>query len=476
MTQSAPAFEIVLVWTDPSNGVESLLSTADLNVRVDGETIWPVAGEFDTAVDIFADDLLAHLTEFWKPLLLRQTYPVKGTPDRPTSLRRVAERRWDELPRAIVDNEESRVSAFEDAHDLSRAFAGQFGLPPLFLMRAGQSLIVDTGDELRVVAFESARQALSATGDAIAQRLSVDAKWAALIRAWELRDEGAPDQLLAWSTSLKPSLAKELVEEGVLVAPETVQEAANDNNELRLAARMASALPEQVVREVLKLVSSFEKRDAPELDKLADAVSAHVAEGFADQRPFVQGQAAAVFLRQQLNLASVQRIDIYGLIERLGIALHSPEVTPPTLEGLSVWGVNHGPAILINTASDRLNGWGLASASARVTAAHELCHQLLDRGHALSAVDVLGSRMPNDVEARAKSFAGEFLLPGRVAADVWLRLDLPPSVENIDSCLTKLQRTYGVTRSVAAWKLDHGLRSHDIDLTYWLDSAAPNRW
>lgn len=143
---------------------------------------------------------------------------------------------------------------------------------------------------------------------------------------------------------------------------------------------------------------------------------------------------------------------------------------------MSVWGGNHGPAILINSASDRLSGRGMKSASARVTAAHELCHQLLDRGHALSAVDVLDSRMPNDVEARAKSFAGELLLPGRVAADVWIRLDLAPSDESIDRCLKKLQGTYGVTRSVAAWKLDHGLRTHDVDLTFWLNTAAPNRW
>lgn len=243
MTRYFPPFEIVLVWTDPSGGAESPLSTADINVRVNGETIWPVAGEFDTVVDVFVDDLLAHLTEYWKPLLLRQTYPVKVTPDRPTSLRRVAEGRWDELPRAIVENEESRVSAFEDAHDLSRAFAGQFGLPPLYLLRSGQSLIVDTGDELRTVAFESAREALSNAGDAIAQRLSGDDKWAHLIKAWKARDEGAPEQLLAWSTSLKPSLATQLVREGALLAPQTVQEAANDDNELRLAARMAAPYP-----------------------------------------------------------------------------------------------------------------------------------------------------------------------------------------------------------------------------------------
>lgn len=476
MRRNPSSFETVLVWTNLADGPNASFTTAEVSVCMDGEPFWPVPGERDATVDVFADDLLSHLTEYWKPLLLRQTYPVKDAPDRPSSLRRVAEARWAELPRTIVEDEEARISAFEDAHDLSRAFAGQFGLPPLFLMRSGQSFLIDTGDDLRITDFDIVRKALSDLGDAIAERLSQAGKWDVLIDAWRNRDSGAPEQLLAWSTSLQPALASRLAAEGKLTAPQSVLDAANDNDELRLAARMASALPEAVIREVLTLVGSFDHHDAPELDQLAQAVGDHIAADFGDQRPFVQGEAAASFVRQQLGYASVQRIDIFELIQRLGITLHTPAVEPGTLEGLSVWGARHGPAILINDAADRLNGLGLKSASARVTAAHELCHQLLDRGHALSAVDVLDSRMPNDVEARAKAFAGEFLLPGRVAADAWLALDAAPSIDAMNRCVKKLCSTYGVTRSVAAWKLDHGLRIRDIDLTYWLNQVAPKRW
>jgi len=110
-----------------------------------------------------------------------------------------------------------------------------------------------------------------------------------------------------------------------------------------------------------------------------------------------------------------------------------------------------------------------------VTLAHELCHLLLDRGHALTAVEVLHSRMPPDIESRAKAFAGELLLPGRIAADLWVRTGSPRSTNGLSGLIGLLRRRYGVTRSVAAWKLEHGLHARDIDLRILLDAVVPNR-
>jgi Zn-dependent peptidase ImmA (M78 family) len=94
----------------------------------------------------------------------------------------------------------------------------------------------------------------------------------------------------------------------------------------------------------------------------------------------------------------------------------------------------------------------------------------------LTAVDVLNSRMPAATESRAKAFAGEFLLPGRVAADVWYRMDRPQSEDGLRKCLRRLCAVYGLTLSVAAWKLEHGLQLHDIDLAQQLDQIVPQRW
>jgi hypothetical protein len=83
--------------------------------------------------------------------------------------------------------------------------------------------------------------------------------------------------------------------------------------------------------------------------------------------------------------------------------------------------------------------------------------------------------MPTSVEQRAKAFAGEFRLPGRVAADAWIRSGAPRLAADLKSFLARLGGKYGVPLSVAAWKLEHGLYRHGVDLRHALDLAAPSR-
>jgi hypothetical protein len=471
--------QFVLRWVDTEGG-QRVHTVAMFSVLVDGKPAWPALGESEVTLEIYVDDLLSHLAEFWKPLMLRQTYPVGEPPDRPSKLRAVAARRWIELPPEIVEKEDERVNAFEEAHDLSRAFSGLFDLPSLFLFRAADLMLVDTPWRYWEVEFAAVERALSDLGDRIAERLdNIDnGKWSDLVMSWRTRNHGNPTRLLAWATSLSTESARSLVEEGVLEAPNSVSEAANDDNEMRLAARMSSALPIEQIRQILTLVQSFKCHQAVNFDQLAEATAGHVHDGFAHRRPFEQGQAAATFVREYFGLASVQRIDIFKLIADIGLDLHARPVEPPSLDGLAVWGPKHGPAVLINASGARVGGKAdlKNNGAARVTAAHELCHLLLDRGHALSAVDVLRSRMSPATESRAKAFAGEFLLPGRVAADIWFRLDRPQTEDGLRKCLRRLCVVYGVTRSVAAWKLEHGLYVHDIDLAQQLDQIVPQRW
>jgi Zn-dependent peptidase ImmA (M78 family) len=81
---------------------------------------------------------------------------------------------------------------------------------------------------------------------------------------------------------------------------------------------------------------------------------------------------------------------------------------------------------------------------------------LVDRDHPLGAVEVLRSRMPGNVESRARAFAGEFLLPTSAAANTWDRAGSPLSRDPLVSVLQLLADFYGVSFSVAAWKLEHG--------------------
>lgn len=227
-------------WKEPKHQ-----TTADFTVAVDGEIIWPIEGAEGVCLEVQVDDLLSYLTEFWKPLLLRQTYPISVTPERPSLLAAEAEKRWQSQPGEVIEREELLVSAFEEAHDLSRCFAGLFDLPPLWLMRAGDRMLIETRSALRSVAFADARRSLSEVGDKIARHLdaSCEGRWAELLGAWRGRDRGEPEVLLAWAAGLDREVASRFVSDETLSGPDTVTDAANDDDELRVAARMAGALP-----------------------------------------------------------------------------------------------------------------------------------------------------------------------------------------------------------------------------------------
>ncbi|WP_373852123.1 ImmA/IrrE family metallo-endopeptidase [Bradyrhizobium sp.] len=475
---SADSLKFLLTWAPPG-GEDARLTTVGLAVRIGERTIWPIDGADEVILEVQADDLLSYLTEFWKPLILRQTYPVAIQPERPSLLRAEAEKRWGSAPEETIEREDGLVTAFEEAHDLSRSFAGMFDLPPFWLVRQGDRMLVETRAGLRSVTFENARSALGAAGDDIALHLEAtkDDRWSDLLTAWRRRDRGDPATLLAWATSLDRGIAASFVKEGLLAAPDNVAEAANDNDELRIAARMASALPQEQIRQIIALVGSFEKCEAESLYDLGKDVRAYITKSFGDRRPFEQGEAAANFVRSRLNLSREDKVDVFGTVERLGASLQPKSVEPATLFALAVWGPRHGPAVLLNELA---MNWPRDIAFrdnwlARVTLAHELCHLLVDQEHTLTAIEVLHSRMPLDIERRAKAFAGELLLPGIVAAELWEKAKSPRSLVELDKFISELCRDFGVTKSVAAWKLEHGLHKKDIDLRVLLDAVAPNR-
>jgi hypothetical protein len=470
--------KFALSWSPPGARARRI-TTASLCVRIGSRTIWPVDGADDVSLEIQADDLLSYLTEFWKPLILRQTYPIASQPDRPSLLRSEAEKRWASAPDETIEREDELVTAFEEAHDLSRCFAGLFDLPALWLVRQGDRMLVETRSALRSVAFDEAQAALRVVGDEIARHLNAAEaeRWSDLLSAWRSRDQGDPAVLLAWAASLDRQVAQSFAKEGVLEAPQSVTEAANDNDELRIAARMASALPQEQIRQIISLVQSFEKCEARPLDAFGADFRAYIAKSFADRRPFEQGEAGANFVRARLNLRDEEQVDVFRIVEALGVSLRPDSVEPSTLFALAVWGPRHGPAVLLNKLAmhyppeiEFRKNW-----LARVTLAHELCHLMLDQDHTLSTVEVLHNRMPLDIERRARAFAGEFLLPGSVAAKLWQKAKSPRSLDQLDKFVGELCRDFGVTKNVAAWKLEHGLHKIDVDLRVLLDTVAPNR-
>lgn len=88
---------------------------------------------------------------------------------------------------------------------------------------------------------------------------------------------------------------------------------------------------------------------------------------------------------------------------------------------------------------------------------------------------MLNGRMPLFIEQRARAFAAAFMLPSDAAAQVWLEAGAEQTQEGIIRVLRRLTRRFGVTTSVAAWQLEHGLRGQAPNVIFLLDQISPQR-
>ena len=108
--------------------------------------------------------------------------------------------------------------------------------------------------------------------------------------------------MLAWATGLSRDVADDLTREGVLSIPESFADIANDDDELRIAARIgwrAAAAPDPLY---FGFDRGIKKYEAPALDKLASEVSEYIRERYGNRRAHEQGELAARYVREKLDL------------------------------------------------------------------------------------------------------------------------------------------------------------------------------
>jgi len=294
--------------------------------------------------------------------------------------------------------------------------------------------------------------------------------------------------LLALTIGRDKKTAEALIEEKVLEPPSSFADAANDNDQLRLAARMAGPLPLHQIKTIIGKVRIFPFLPSPRLDETVEAARAFLKSELDDERPYVQGNQLAKWLRGYLNISAFHRIDPFDILKYRGVDVRVFDFDIPSLDAIAVWGEKHGPGVVLNEGSRRFLGGHHAriiwrNGAARITAAHELCHLLIDSEHTLSAVDILGGRggrMPLRIEQRARAFAAEFMLPEEVAAVMWKENGSSLERDGVEKVVKTLCRKYGVTASTAAWQLEHGVTSvtpfHRENLAQILDQIAPQRW
>jgi Zn-dependent peptidase ImmA (M78 family) len=389
-------------------------------------------------------ELLEFLSANWARLRLEESPPFELDVWDPLLLRSEATRRWLQLPRAQVEREQAELWAFEHAHDLARALEGAWARP-LWIVREGRSVWLSTSEYRVQQAFEAALATLSELGELIAGRLKdlAHPRAETALSAWRDRDARSTAQLVSYATGLSTNAVqavagKRSLEDVWGLSAETIEP-----NELLAAARMGGpGLSPQSIRKVVDRIRAI----PVSANRLLDACSAQ-AEALLRQEPagepFEEGHRLADWFRDEPGVAnSTGRVDPDAILENWAVRILELSLEDSSVDAVCCWGPRHGPAVLLNPGGRHARDAG----GRRATLAHEIAHLLVDRRGALPLAEVNGGRAPARVEARARAFAAELLLPRRIAGEAFAEAK-DPAAETL-----RLQRRYGVSKEVVAWQ------------------------
>jgi Zn-dependent peptidase ImmA (M78 family) len=211
-------------------------------------------------------------------------------------------------------------------------------------------------------------------------------------------------------------------------------------SELLAAARMSAGLTPGQIAAIVSFVASVPAIETPELDDLSiEATAVRVGSDYA----YDEGLEIARWFRRWLGIGPGKRINPEDLLRRFSVSVQESRLAS-SVDAVAVWGRRHGPCVLINTAGKHAQGL----AGRRASTAHEIAHLLLDRTGALPVAEVLQGQVVSHVEARARAFAAELLLPQEEAAAAYL--SLPDAPERV---VRSLVSRYGVSLELAAWQI-----------------------
>ena len=150
-----------------------------------------------------------------------------------------------------------------------------------------------------------------------------------------------------------------------------------------------------------------------------------------------QGYELAEEVHESLNGEFEQGsfVDVYELIEALGIKVAQLRLSDKKVRGCAIAGPKHRPGIFFN-------GYHASNAHAaglRFTLAHELCHILFDRERGCSLAVASGPWAPRAIEQRANAFAAMLLMPVSLVKKAAVELaDLIAMTKSIDEVANRL--------------------------------------
>lgn len=237
------------------------------------------------------------------------------------------------------------------------------------------------------------------------------------------------------------------------------------NSEILAVARMR---PEGLNNEDLQLlfnkIESSPHCPSNALDKLSRDLFLDVPVYRYGQMPFNDGQMAANWLRNKIG--NPRRVNPGELLKDWGVIVGSVELSSNKIDAIGYWGPHHGPGIIVNKSGIHAK----SNNGRRATLAHEICHLLIDRKGALPLGEVLNGRINEDVEARARAFAAELLLPHIIAYETILATD--KSIHEISRAIPAMVQEFGCSVFVVGYQCKKGLLNLSLNPdSEWVRSA-----
>ena len=155
-----------------------------------------------------------------------------------------------------------------------------------------------------------------------------------------------------------------------------------------------------------------------------------------------QGEEAASFERERLVLGKQPIENIFELIRNQGIHIFKRQLEDKNISGLYINHSDAGHCILVNYLDDLYRQ--------NFSAAHEYCHALFDSSQGQEITYLKSSNDKSELEWRANSFAGNFLVPKQR-----LELDYSPTnnYEDWISLVRQIAKRFRVSSQVVIIRL-----------------------
>ncbi len=423
-----------IVWDRKSSATNGLL-----RMSVGENVVW---GDDESCVRLDMQRFLNALTINWDHIFFAESYPLGVTPDWPSglpkALRTMGSRQ--RLPDLTIRR---HIHEFRLCHDLS-SWVNQVAVGPLWVMRQGNQMVIEAGDNRLLWPYPDVKRTLTLLGNAIAQQARVG-NWpkADIVERWERRDEAVSMEAFGLRLGMEQDTVQHLLDCNVIQFPRSRAETYRGLDENQMAARMLSHHADfGTIQAVLENISKIPRLVLPKLDDLSRTAQ-NVLKEQVSQSPENQGRAIAHWFRKHIGRNTAEdSIDLDALLNEWGVFVHEIAIEPK-IEAISVWGVNHGPGILLNRRGAHSHKGG----GRRATLAHEICHLLVDRSLSLFSAEVFGGATPRIPEKRANCFSSELLVPAEWAIAEYRD---QPTVEDTVDVIT---RKYQVTKTLAALQL-----------------------